>query len=233
MLKARGLLEPGVSLIHGVGLKPANFAEMAEHRVGLVWSPRSNIELYGDTADVAAAKAAGVVIALAPDWSITGSDGTLGELTWASLWSEAHGRLFSDRDLVRMATVNAAELAGESGKLGSLEPGHLADLLVLTPGHAGERHDAWWILTHAIAAQVELVTVAGEPVYGDAGLLKGLSGGAVEALEVCGAGKALALHGAHGRADAADTPWAATSLSLTGEMAHYGRRLAPLSECGN
>jgi cytosine/adenosine deaminase-related metal-dependent hydrolase len=233
MLKARGLLEPGVSLIHGVGLKPANFAEMAEHRVGLVWSPRSNIELYGDTADVAAAKAAGVVIALAPDWSITGSDGTLGELTWASLWSEAHGRLFSDRDLVRMATVNAAELAGESGKLGSLEPGHLADLLVLTPGPAGERHDAWWILTHAIAAQVELVTVAGEPVYGDAGLLKGLSGGAVEALEVCGAGKALALHGAHGRADAADTPWAATSLSLTGEMAHYGRRLAPLSECGN
>jgi cytosine/adenosine deaminase-related metal-dependent hydrolase len=233
MLKARGLLEPGVSLIHGVGLKPAHFAEMAEYHVGLVWSPRSNLELYGDTADVASAKAAGVVIALAPDWSITGSDGTLGELTWASLWSEGHGRLFSDRDLVRMATVNAAELAGESAKLGSLEPGHRADLLVLTPSPEGAQHDAWWSLTHASAAQVELVTVAGEPVYGHAGMLKGLSGGAVETLEVCGASKALALRGVHGRADAADTTWAATSLSLTNEMAHYGRRLAPLSECGN
>jgi len=237
MLKGRGLLKPGVSLIHGVGLKPANFAEMAEHHVGLVWSPRSNIELYGDTADVASAKAAGVVIALAPDWSITGSDGTLGELTWASLWSEGHGNLFSDKDLVRMATVNAAELAGESEKLGSLEPGHLADLLVLSHRlpleEAGMKQDAWWIVTHATPAQIELVTVAGKPVFGDTGMLKGMNGGAAETLELCGEAKALVLEGAHGRADSADTPWAATSQSLTNEMAHYGRRLAPLSECGN
>ncbi len=236
MLKGRGLLEPGVSLIHGVGLKPANFAEMAAHRVGLVWSPRSNIELYGDTADVAAAKAAGVVIALAPDWSITGSDGTLGELTWASLWSEGHGRLFSDEDLVRMATVNAAQLAGESDKLGSLEPGHLADLLVLAPKlphEDGKMHDAWWALTHASPAQIELVTVSGEPVYGDTEMLKGLSGGTVETLDVCGITKGLALHGTDGRADAAHATWSATSLSLANEMTHYARRLAPLAECGN
>ncbi len=237
MLKGRGLLEPGVSLIHGVGLKPANFAEMAQHHVGLIWSPRSNIELYGDTADVASAKAAGVLMAIAPDWSITGSDGTLGELTWASLWSEGHGRLFSDKELVRMATVNAAELAGESDKLGSLEPGHLADLLVLSPKLAGEdsdvKHDAWWVLTHASAAQVELVTIAGAPIYGDAEMLKGLSGVAAEPLEVCGVTKALVLRGVHGRADAADTTWSKTGLGLANEMAHYGRRLAPLSECGN
>lgn len=236
MLKGRGLLEPGVSLIHGVGLKPANFAEMAAHHVGLVWSPRSNIELYGDTADVASAKAAGVVIAVAPDWSITGSDGTLGELTWASLWSEGHGHLFSDKELVRMATVNAAELAGESSKLGSLEPGHLADLLVVTPKlplEEGAKHDVWWALTHASAAQIELVTVSGNPVYGDAGMLKGFARGPVQPLELCGVSKALLLRGGRGRADAADATWASTSLSLTNEMAHFGRRLAPLSECGN
>jgi hypothetical protein len=136
-----------------------------------------------------------------------------------------------------MATVNAAELAGESDKLGSLEAGHLADLLVLTPKLAGEsagvKHDAWWIVTHATPAQVELITVAGKPVFGNAGMVNGMSGGTAETLEVCGVGKVLALEGAHGRADAADTTWAATSQSLTNEMAHYGRRLAPLSECGN
>src|SRR5450631_1774624 len=73
MLKSRGLLIPGVSLIHGVALQPANYVEMAAHNVNLVWSPRSNLELYGSTADVAAAKAAHVKIALAPDWSPTGS----------------------------------------------------------------------------------------------------------------------------------------------------------------
>ena len=71
MLKGRGLLRPGVSLIHGVAITPERFREMAANGVGLIWSPRSNVELYGDTANVAAAKAAGVKMALAPDWSPT------------------------------------------------------------------------------------------------------------------------------------------------------------------
>ena len=57
---------PGVVVIHGVALTFPDFLEMAAHRVGFVWSPRSNFELYGQTADVAAAKDAGVTIALAP-----------------------------------------------------------------------------------------------------------------------------------------------------------------------
>src|SRR5207253_1274694 len=40
-------------------------------KVGLIWSPRSNIELYGDTTDVRTAKRMCVKIALAPDWSPT------------------------------------------------------------------------------------------------------------------------------------------------------------------
>ena len=75
MLKAGGLLRPGVSVIHGIAIKPEGFAEMAAHGVGFIWSPRSNIELYGDTANMAAAKAAGVSITLAPVWSPTGSRG--------------------------------------------------------------------------------------------------------------------------------------------------------------
>ena len=111
MLKGRGLLRPGVSLIHGVAITPEGFKEMAANGVGLIWSPRSNVELYGDTADVAAAKAAGVTIALAPDWSPTGSVGSLGELNYASMWNQTQSAPpFSERDLVLMATANAAKL---------------------------------------------------------------------------------------------------------------------------
>jgi len=237
MLKGRGLLEPGVSLIHGVGLKPADFAEMAAHHVGLIWSPRSNIELYGDTADVAAAKAAGVEIALAPDWSITGSDGTLGELTWASLWSEGHGHLFSDKELVRMATINAAELSGNADHLGSLAPGHLADLIVVMPNIPFEppsgRHDAWWTLTHASPAQLALVTVAGRAILGDPELLSQMTSTKGEAIPICNAQKTLLLTGSRGHADSANEPFAATNLILLDAMQHLGRRLAPIAECGN
>jgi 5-methylthioadenosine/S-adenosylhomocysteine deaminase len=113
MLKGRGLLVPGVALIHGVALQPANFAEMAANGVSLIWSPRSNLELYGSTADVAAARAAGVKIALAPDWSPTGSDGLLAELNYAAAWNDTQTPpLFTDRELVTMATSTAAALVG-------------------------------------------------------------------------------------------------------------------------
>ena len=113
MLKGRGLLVPGVALIHGVALQPDNFAEMAAHGVSLIWSPRSNLELYGSTADVAAAKAAHVKIALAPDWSPTGSDGLLAELNYAAAWNDTQEpRPFTDRELFTMATSIPAELVG-------------------------------------------------------------------------------------------------------------------------
>ena len=51
MFAARGFLRSGVSIIHGVALKEADFQKLAKNHVGLIWSPRSNIELYGGTAE--------------------------------------------------------------------------------------------------------------------------------------------------------------------------------------
>jgi 5-methylthioadenosine/S-adenosylhomocysteine deaminase len=232
MLKGRALLIPGVALIHGVALQPEMFTEMSAHGVSLIWSPRSNLELYGSTADIAAAKAAKVKIALAPDWSPTGSDGLLAELNYAAAWNETQEpRPFTDRELVNMATSAAADLIGASDRLGALQPGHDADLLVLRPEADPSRHDAWWTVSHATAGQVMLVTVGGAPVYGDPELLAKWSHPA-EKLEVCGSPKALLFTGAHGHVDASDETWAHTAATLETALRHYGRNLAPLAECG-
>ncbi|HTZ60513.1 MAG TPA: amidohydrolase family protein [Acidobacteriaceae bacterium] len=234
VLKDRGLLIPGVAIIHGVALKPENFTEMAAHGVSLIWSPRSNLELYGNTADVAAAKAAHVQIALSPDWSPTGSDGLLAELNYAAAWNETQTpHPFTDRELVAMATSIPAAITELSNRLGSLEVGHDADLLVIRPETAGPKHDAWWTLTHATAAQVTLVTIDGEPVWGDAELLDKLSPShPVERVEVCGINKAVLFTGLHGRVDEADETWAHTTATLQTSLRHFGRNLAPLAECG-
>jgi cytosine/adenosine deaminase-related metal-dependent hydrolase len=231
MLKGRGLLLPGVALIHGVALKPADFAEMANTGVSLIWSPRSNLELYGSTADVAAAKSAKVKIALAPDWSPTGSDGLLAELNYAAAWNETQKpQPFGDRELVEMATSVPAQIVGESGRLGALAPGHDADLLVIRPE---TNRDAYWTLTHATAGQVMLVTVAGAPLYGDPEVLGKLAGAhPAERIDVCGQSEGLLLTGKHGDVDAADETWAQTSARLLVGLRHYGRNLAPLAECG-
>jgi cytosine/adenosine deaminase-related metal-dependent hydrolase len=222
MLEGRGLLQPGVSLIHGVAIPPEGFTEMAAAGVGLVWSPRSNVELYGDTANVAAAKAAGVTIALAPDWSPTGSVGTLGELNYASLWNQTQAKPpLTERDLVLMATANAAKLVNLSPQIGSLAPGHAADLIVLRTGD-GE-HDAYWTMTHSSPQDLELVMIGGRALYGDPALMAPFGSAAGESLQICGAAKKLASGG---------KPFAETEQRLEVAMRQVGRYLAPLAECG-
>jgi 5-methylthioadenosine/S-adenosylhomocysteine deaminase len=234
VLKERGLLMPGVAIIHGVALQPENFKEMAAHGVSLIWSPRSNLELYGNTADVAAAKAAHVPIALSPDWSPTGSDGLLAELNYASAWNETQTpHPFTDHELFTMATSVPAAIVGLSNRLGGIEAGRDADLIVIHPNAEASKHDAWWTLTHATAAQVSLVTVDGDPLWGDPELLDKLSPShPAERVELCGTTKALLLTGLHGRVDAADETWAHSSVLLETALRHYGRNLAPLAECG-
>ncbi len=223
MLKGRGLLRPGVSLIHGVAITPAEFGEMAAANVGLIWSPRSNVELYGDTADVAAAKAAGVTIALAPDWSPTGSVGSLGELNYASLWNQTQTPPpFTDKDLVMMATANAAKLVDLAGEIGSLAPGHAADLIVL-PKSNQKDHDAYWAITHSSPQDLELVVIGGRALYGAAGLMQPFGAAAGETLQICGVSRNLV---------AGAKPFAETEQQLDRAMHQAGRFLAPLAECG-
>ena len=221
MLKGRGLLLPGVSVIHGVGIKPENFAEMAKAGVGFVWSPRSNIELYGDTARVGAAKAAGVQMALAPDWSPTGSDGTLGELNYASRWNQGQAPqpLLTERDLVLMATASPAAMVNLNGQIGSLAAGNAADLIVVR--QSGD--DAYWSLTHTAPQDLELVVIGGQAIYGDAALMKQIGAGRGDDFEVCGVKKTIELTG---------KSLADTEKVLSHAMNQFGRTLAPISECG-
>jgi 5-methylthioadenosine/S-adenosylhomocysteine deaminase len=229
-LEGRGLLKPGVSIIHGVALTPQNFSSMAKAGVGFIWSPRSNIELYGDTANVAAAKAAQLLMALAPDWSPTGSDGLLGELNYAAVWSQSQfPPPLTDRDLVMMATSNAASLVGLQEYIGSLAANHAADLIVIRDTGKTHSKDAYWSLTHATPEDVELVMIGGVATYGDPQLMRHLSASSLETLKVCGFEKAISFATEKQK----QPSFAETESTLDQALRQMGRRLAPLSECGD
>jgi len=228
-LEGRGLLKPGVSLIHGVALTPQNFASMAKAGVGLIWSPRSNIELYGDTGNVAAAKAAQVLMALAPDWSPTGSDGLLSELNYASVWNQTQPTApFTERDLVMMATSNAASLVALQDYIGSLAAGHAADLIVIQDTGKAHSKDAYWSLTHATPEDVELAMIGGVATYGDPQLMRQVSNSPVETLKVCGVEKSISFASEKQQQGG----FAETESTLDQALREVGRKLAPLSECG-
>ena len=163
-VKSQSLLNPKGAIIHGIPLSASDFKAMADKGTALVWSPRSNLELYGQTADMHAALDAGVEIALAPDWAITGSSNMLNELKVADLWNrERLGGRLSDRQLIDMATSIPARIAGVDDHVGAISPGLRADLLVIN----GDHNQPYRAAIDATAADVALVFIDGVPLYGD------------------------------------------------------------------
>jgi len=157
--------------IHSAGLLPEDFDVLASHRSSIVWSPFSNLLLYGGTARVEAAKAAGVTIGLGSDWSPSGSKNLLGELKVAWLYNQLQlNGLFKTRELVAMATRNAALILKWSTAAGSLSPGKRADLLVIDSA-AGDAYEA---LVHARETDVHLVMINGVARYGTKELMGAL-----------------------------------------------------------
>jgi 5-methylthioadenosine/S-adenosylhomocysteine deaminase len=166
-------ITPSLAGIHCVALVPGDFAVMAAHGASMVWSPFSNLLLYGQTAAVGAALAAGTAeapfkIGLGSDWSPTGSKSLFGELKVARVYSENNGNVFSDDQLVRLATIAGAEILGWDKELGSLEVGKRADLVVV----AGQ-NDASPVapLFEGDERAVQLVVINGTPRYGTPALM--------------------------------------------------------------
>ncbi len=162
------LLVGELMLIHGTGLGQAEFAAMGEVGADLVWSPTSNLLLYGDTTDVVTAKAEGVTISLAPDWSPSGTKSPLHELKTADWLNENRfDNVFSDYELVQMVTSNPADGMNWGENVGRIKAGLHADLMVVD----SFRVDPYRNLIESIDPDMKLTIVGGLPIFGDGFLL--------------------------------------------------------------
>ncbi|MBW2456097.1 MAG: DUF4215 domain-containing protein, partial [Deltaproteobacteria bacterium] len=118
------LLEPQSAYIHGIGLTPLDYAQMADQGTTLIWSARSNVTLYGDTAVVTLADRLGVRIALGTDWMPSGSMNMQRELKCADSLNQTYfGDHFTDRDLWKMVTEYAAGASAMDDVIGVLAAG--------------------------------------------------------------------------------------------------------------
>ena len=161
-----------LSGIHSICLKEEDFDLLKARDASVVWSPLSNHLLYGDTMDIEAAKRSGVTIGIGSDWSPSGSKNLLCELKVARLVSQHRNGVFTDYELVAMATRNAARILNWQDLLGSIEKGKLADLIVLN----GRRGDPYSKLLTCRETSVILVVIGGVPRYGQVKLMQRFSG---------------------------------------------------------
>jgi large repetitive protein len=190
------LTESNSAFIHGIGLRADDGSVLAENGTAIIWSPRSNISLYGHTAQVTMYDRQGVLIGLGTDWTASGSMNMQRELQCAALYDDVYcGDYFTDHELWLMATAWNAMALSVADATGVLHPNRVADIAIYRANGSEQYHRA--IIDGAIE-DVVLVLRGGLPLYGDAEVIAGLPFGNSEACEeipdgVCGVSKAVCV----------------------------------------
>lgn len=152
--------------IHCVALKSRNLKLLHSRGASMIWSPLSNLLLYGQTANIASAVKYKMLIGLGSDWSPSGSKNLFGELKVARIISRQLG-VMDDADILALATINAAKILKWDAELGSIEKGKRADLLVLND----KTGDPYQNFLNSSETAISLVVINGTPRYGYTSLM--------------------------------------------------------------
>ncbi|MCQ8241973.1 amidohydrolase family protein [Rhizosaccharibacter radicis] len=173
---------PQATLIHAVALTPADLALVARRGASIVWSPRSNLSLYGRTLDVVEARRLGITVALGSDWLPSGSMNLNRELACALRLDRTRlGGALDMRELWQMVTLDAARAAHADAEIGSIAVGKVADLALFRPANS----DPYAAVVEGSPGSTVAVWRGGTLLFGEPAVVDGLRPGC-EALEVAG-----------------------------------------------
>jgi len=134
-LQSLGVLEPGTLAAHGVWLSPADLQILAREGVGVSHNPESNMKLASGIAPVPAMRAAGLPVGLGTDGAASNNDLDMFEaMRQAALLhkvSSGDPRTLPAAEALRLATIEGARALRMQDRIGSLEPGKLADIILV------------------------------------------------------------------------------------------------------
>jgi hypothetical protein len=162
------------TFIHTVAAIPVDSEIIKKADMTLVWSPRSNLSLYGNTAQVTLYDTLGVRLSLSTDWTPSGSINLFRELACAANYNEVYlNGHFSKQHLWQMVTVNAARALGIDDQVGTIAVGQWADIAVYNA--IGKGYTSYYDpILKGDVSEVSLVLRAGRPLYGDEAVVMAL-----------------------------------------------------------
>ncbi|KAF2493195.1 metal dependent amidohydrolase [Lophium mytilinum] len=176
------IIAPNIALVHALGLTEADFNLVAKRGAHVVWSPRSNVFLYGKTLNVTYLLEAGINVALGTDWLPSGSATMAREAVCAlSVTKKSYERAIDSKTMWEMMTINAARAASFEEHIGSLVIGKLADIVIFSTSPSLSYYDPFARAIYAPEENVELVMRGGKVLVAGAGL-EGLATGACESV---------------------------------------------------
>ena len=177
-LASIGFLGPNVIAIHCVHLSQHDIELLARHRVSVSHNPESNMKLASGIAPVPQLLSAGINVGLGTDGTASNNNlDMFGEMdTAAKLHKVISGdpTVMDAKTVVKMATCMGAKVIGMDDKIGSIEKGKLADIIIvdLNRPHLTPMYDPYSHLVYSARADdVEVVIINGKLVLRDRKLL--------------------------------------------------------------
>ncbi len=186
------LAKENSAFVHSVGIIAEDGKELADSKTAVIWSPRTNVSLYGNTAPVTMLKHQGVLIGLGTDWLPSGSMHMLRELACVDYLNKNHfNETFSDYEIWQMATVNNAAALRILDVTGAIRPGLVGDIVVFDAQGAENPYRA---VIEGHEKKVALVLRGGVVFYGDEDVVKALdTKNECEKISVCGVDKKVCV----------------------------------------
>jgi 5-methylthioadenosine/S-adenosylhomocysteine deaminase len=170
-LEGLGFLDKTVLAAHCIWVQDNEIELLAKRGVGVSHCIESNLKLASGFAPVAAMLAQGVKVSLGTDGAASNNDlNILSEMSTTAKLHKALSKNPTDLDartVVLMATRWGAEVIGIGNKVGSIEKGKIADIIVINMSkpHLSPLYNAYsHIVYAAMASDVETVMVNGKIV---------------------------------------------------------------------
>jgi cytosine/adenosine deaminase-related metal-dependent hydrolase len=163
-LEKLGILDNHCLLVHCIGFSDEDIRKVAKAGASVSWAAASNMFMFNVTCKIRKIIQAGINVTIGTDSSATGSYNMFAEIQYdRDLYRKMYGEDLSAKAIFEMLTVNAARAFWMEDQIGTLEEGKSADLLVLK----GRLDDPYENLASASMEDIELLTIAGRPVYGE------------------------------------------------------------------
>ena len=151
-------------LINCISFSDDDIQKVAKAGASIAWCGHANMLMFNVTAKIRKMIKAGINVTICTDSSTTGSTNMLAELKYdRNLYRSMYGADLSPKKLFEMVTHNAAKALWLQNKTGTLDEGKLGDILVLKASH----DDPYENFVSASMGDIELLTLAGTPIYGE------------------------------------------------------------------
>ena len=162
-LEKLGVLDSHCLLVHCIALSDSDIKKAAAAGVSISLCPGSNMLMFNVTAKIRKMIKAGLNLTIGTDSSASGSANILEEIrNLRRLYRGMYGEDLSPKRIFEMVTINAAKAFRMLDRIGTLEEGKLGDILVLK----AKKDDPYENLVSASMKDIELLTIAGKPIYG-------------------------------------------------------------------